>query len=1780
MKTKPLTKVLALLLTALMVFTSVSVAAFAATAYTPTGDFYKISDTEYRIAPGVTENRVIVNKTSGTQQEKVYAVTVDPAVSTVGFLAGYADYNGSRWKMQSVRDQAAAAAAATGRHVVAAVNADTFNMQTGEPRGVLVMNGAVYKEGVGYPYFGVTRDGRIVMGDSLTREVLATLQEAVSGFYMIVRNGERVGPGNDADSNVAPKTCIGIKADGSVVVVTVDGRNFPVSNSLGDYDLATIMMDLGCVDVLNFDGGGSTTYLAKYEGQSVLALSNNPSDAVERKVASSLLITSSARPNGEFDHASLAPNNTLYTPGSAVTFTATGVDSAGGAAPLPTDGAFALAADSAALGSITPEGVFTAGSAEGVVNVNYVSGGAVVGSTHIEIATPDELYIPSEEISLDFDETTDFGLVAKNAGRTIVLKDGDLLWSAEADGADVTAAIGTFAGLTFTTLGAGSAEANVTAASAFDAAVTATTKVVIGAEPVMLYDFEYTTDQAAAAESDGKLQWIPSYDLPIYDNKNKPGGRSHSEMAAEWYEEGYPLYGWPNASLDVSALQARIVSADEGEPVRFGDHALRLDVDFSSYDKSSNSNNYIRVTSPTYRFEGSPKKMSAWVYCPEGMSNFCLYLNLCNKDNGITYAPVSTMHGSVAENWVGWKYVEIDLSNPVSGSTNISPTSYPYGFYQSCGVFWVSYQPGIPNGTRSASTVYLDNIQLIYSSNTDDTKNPLITSLAYDTLGAPEEFVSYGTVLTDNKVTVRASFEDAQDKYMTGIDANKVSMSIDGVDVTDRCFVNAGDGQIYLYDAELNNGVHSVSLTVYDNFGNKTTETRYFTVAGEAAPAAELVPEQANPVLGLDYSLAVKAADPADVVGADLAVHTFAAFTYFYDTVRVEPAAGYALDGEPVYDSTNAVISFKLVKDGDTVPADGVIARIVYSVPSNVRSDSIDVAFRVDKGGLTFAAEKGEKYFGSFGGTVTTSCIAPLNISAEPFLVGRGGSFVVTDLNGAPVEGAAMVFENGDPVGEGLTDAEGKFYTEAFSAAVTSFKVRAEKDGLISFYYEGQSFLSAGDETGLPTAVTINGAKNGAAMLNVSWFASPTAAAPNAVVKYAEKAAYEAEGDAAFTTFTGVSRLEGLDSTSNVNTNFALLFNKACVTGLKANTEYVYTVGDGVKMSELRSFTTGKGNTDTSFFVIGDMQDEDTANLDAILNVLSNADVNYRVGIQTGDDVDNGGQYRWWENVGHTFSNGYLGSHPIIHVLGNHEYYGDFSGENSADYFGMEAQADGNAPLAYSSTNGNVYTAVINYADASAENYRKAIEWVRADVAETSARWKVIAIHQPAYFTNPGGSNEVVNELLPPLVDECGFDAVFSGHDHSYVRTYPVTGGERDDANGAVYFICGSTGEKSYQVVENPAFPYAMVRGAGATEGEYNAIYLTVSATDNAFTVDTHDVAVNTDGTYTDNVIDSVTLTKPVTCTESGEHDFAYADGALTCKVCGYTKDIGAYTGFAEDAATGGTRYFVGGSVQTGWLNYEEDVYYFDENGIALANCKRTIDGVPYTFGADGKQEGVTFFTVEPGFIRAYRGGSYLTGWNEIDGKTYYFSTNADHEGKMMTGTTKIRIYTGQVITYDFASDGHLKNYVWVTDEAGTRYYWAQDPVTGWQTIDGKRYYFDPATALMATGNVEIDGQTYAFGDDGVFVHEGAHEFTFSRHVAQTCTQAEADIYVCSVCGKTHKEVIKPAAGHADANGDNICDVCGEKINLSFLDRIRDFFARIRDFFRRIRDFFVRLFTR
>ena len=134
-----------------------------------------------------------------------------------------------------------------------------------------------------------------------------------------------------------------------------------------------------------------------------------------------------------------------------------------------------------------------------------------------------------------------------------------------------------------------------------------------------------------------------------------------------------------------------------------------------------------------------------------------------------------------------------------------------------------------------------------------------------------------------------------------------------------------------------------------------------------------------------------------------------------------------------------------------------------------------------------------------------------------------------------------------------------------------------------------------------------------------------------------------------------------------------------------------------------------------------------------------------------------------------------------------------------------------------------------------------------------------------------------------------------------------MTAGEIDRENGAVYYICGSTGEKSYEIVDNDSFNFAVLNG------DYNAIYLTVTANDTTFDVTTHEYTA--DGQ--DIIIDSYTMTKDITCTDDG-HDYTYADGWLTCSVCGYTAPVGTYTGLAHDVETGRAMYFIGGSAVKG----------------------------------------------------------------------------------------------------------------------------------------------------------------------------------------------------------------------------------------------------------------------
>ena len=86
-----------------------------------------------------------------------------------------------------------------------------------------------------------------------------------------------------------PRTAVGYRPDGTVVIIVVDGRQPSISNGASLVDLASIFWELGCSDAVNLDGGGSSTFILA-GGQGGYTVRNSPSDGRLRKIQNSLLV--------------------------------------------------------------------------------------------------------------------------------------------------------------------------------------------------------------------------------------------------------------------------------------------------------------------------------------------------------------------------------------------------------------------------------------------------------------------------------------------------------------------------------------------------------------------------------------------------------------------------------------------------------------------------------------------------------------------------------------------------------------------------------------------------------------------------------------------------------------------------------------------------------------------------------------------------------------------------------------------------------------------------------------------------------------------------------------------------------------------------------------------------------------------------------------------------------------------------------------------------------------------------------------------------------------------------------------------------------------------------------------------------------------------------------------------------------------------------------------------------------------------------------------------------
>ena len=111
----------------------------------------------------------------------------------------------------------------------------------------------------------------------------------------LLSNGE-IGSGFEAGS--APRTAVGIRADGTVIFYVLDGRQTGHSYGAKLETLAARMKELGCVDALNLDGGGSTAIGGVYPGSSNFVVLNSPSDGTPRSCANYIFLRDSRKPTG------------------------------------------------------------------------------------------------------------------------------------------------------------------------------------------------------------------------------------------------------------------------------------------------------------------------------------------------------------------------------------------------------------------------------------------------------------------------------------------------------------------------------------------------------------------------------------------------------------------------------------------------------------------------------------------------------------------------------------------------------------------------------------------------------------------------------------------------------------------------------------------------------------------------------------------------------------------------------------------------------------------------------------------------------------------------------------------------------------------------------------------------------------------------------------------------------------------------------------------------------------------------------------------------------------------------------------------------------------------------------------------------------------------------------------------------------------------------------------------------------------------------------------------
>lgn len=183
---------------------------------------------------------------------------------------------------------------ALSNNAIAGINAGGFYDPNGTgtgrlPYGIIIHDGKFLiggdiKEQI--QLVGITKSGVLVAGSYTPKEMREmNVAEGVTFGPPLIINGKKLITEGDGGWGIAPRTAIGQRKDGTILLLVIDGRQPGYSIGATLLDVQNILHEQGAYVAANLDGGSSTTLF--YNGKVV----NRPCDMLgERMIPTAFIV--------------------------------------------------------------------------------------------------------------------------------------------------------------------------------------------------------------------------------------------------------------------------------------------------------------------------------------------------------------------------------------------------------------------------------------------------------------------------------------------------------------------------------------------------------------------------------------------------------------------------------------------------------------------------------------------------------------------------------------------------------------------------------------------------------------------------------------------------------------------------------------------------------------------------------------------------------------------------------------------------------------------------------------------------------------------------------------------------------------------------------------------------------------------------------------------------------------------------------------------------------------------------------------------------------------------------------------------------------------------------------------------------------------------------------------------------------------------------------------------------------------------------------------------------